>query len=296
MLWLARLERAYSAAVTNPDEKKMLMRVIPSTGEKIPAAGLGTWQTFDIGESAAERAPLKEVLSLFYELGGRVVDSSPMYGRSEKVLGEIAAELSLTRKIFFATKVWTRGREDGIRQMKNSARLFGTEVIDLMQIHNLVDWRTHMETLLRMKEEGNFRYIGITHYTTAAFGELAAVLKEYPVDFLQIPYSIAVREAENELLPLAAEKKTAVLVNRPFEGGSLFRKTAGKELPDWAADFGCESWAQFFLKYLLGNEAVTCVIPATSKPSHLKDNMRAGLGRLPSAEERVRMARLIDGL
>ncbi len=286
----ALIPPAFAAAPTQH------MRQIPKTGESIPAIGLGSWQTFDIGATAAERGPRREVLKLFAEHGGRVVDSSPMYGESESVIGDLAAELGVTSKLFLATKVWTSGRDAGIRQMQESFRRLRTERLDLMQVHNLVDWKTHLETLRDWKAQGKVRYLGITHYTESAYDDLARVMQTEDIDFVQFNYNIIARAAEKRLLPLAREKGIAVLVNKPFEKAGLFDKVKGKELPPWARDIDCGSWAQFFLKFILGHPAVTCAIPATSKPKHLLDNMRAGLGRLPDSATRERMAKLIRGL
>ncbi|MBA2352642.1 MAG: aldo/keto reductase [Burkholderiales bacterium] len=267
----------------------ILQRSIPRSGEQLPAIGLGTWQTFDVGDRANERTPLKEVLSQFVELGGRVIDSSPMYGKSESVAGDLAAELGVREKLFIATKVWTSGREAGIEQMTASMQRLRAQPIDLMQVHNLVDVETHLETLRRWKKAGRIRYLGVTHYRVDAFDELAALIQSEALDFVQLNYSIMTPAAEERLLPIAAANKTAVLVNRPFDGAAWFARTRGKPLPSWVGDFDCVSWAQFALKYILSNPAVTCAIPATSKPGHLMDNMRAGYGRLPDADTRQRM-------
>lgn len=271
-----------------------ICRAIPRTGELLPVVGLGTWQTFDVAES--QRAPLSRVLGEFVRLGGSVIDSSPMYGRSESVVGNLAAELGLHKKLFLATKVWTSERDDGVRQMEESFRRLRTERMDLMQIHNLVDWRTHLVTLRRWKVQGRVRYIGVTHYTESAYGELARVLEAEEIDFVQLNYSIAERAAERRLLPLAAERRVAVLVNRPFAEGSLFRKVRGKPLPPWAAEIGSTSWAKFFLKFVISHPAVTCAIPATSNVEHLVDNMQAGMPPLPDTAMRERMARYVDEL
>ncbi len=273
-----------------------LRRPIPRSGELLPVIGLGTWQTFDVGSAPAERAPLREVLRRFVELGGRVVDSSPMYGNSEGVLGDLAVELGVRKKLFLATKVWTSGREAGIRQMEQSFRRLRTDRMDLMQVHNLVDWRTHLATLRGWKEQGKVRCLGVTHYTESAYADLARVLESEELDFVQLNYSIVEREAERRLLPLAAERRIAVIVNRPFAQASLFGKVRGKPLPAWAADIDCVSWAQFFLKFIVSHPAVTCAIPATSKVTHLVDNMQAALGRLPDDAVRERMARYIAEL
>jgi len=271
----------------------VLARPIPSTGETIPVVGLGTWRTFDVGASAAEREPLREVLRRFVALGGRVVDSSPMYGTAEAVVGDLAADLGLRDSLFLATKVWTSGREAGVAQMEQSLRRLRVARLDVMQIHNLLDWRTHLRTLRAWKQEGRIRYLGITHYTAGAYDELERVMRSEPLDFLQINYSLGEREAERRVLPLARDRGLAVLVNRPFQEGDLFRKVRGQEVPSWAADFDGESWAQFFLKWILAHPAVTCVIPATSRSAHLVDNMRAGQGRLPDEATRERMVGLV---
>jgi diketogulonate reductase-like aldo/keto reductase len=268
----------------------MLTRAIPATGEELPVIGLGTWKTFDVGSSAKEREPLRPVLREFAALGGTVVDSSPMYNRSEEVIGDLAAELGVQERLFLATKVWTTGREKGIEQMESSLRKLRTARLDLMQVHNLVDVDTHLATLRDWKREGRIRYLGITHYTVAAQAEVEAVLRREPVDFLQINYSVAEPEAADRLFPLAEEKGIAVLVNRPFATGDLMRRLAHRPVPDWAAEIGCASWAQLLLKYVISHPAVTCVIPATAQASHLRDNMAAGSGRMPDEALRARIA------
>jgi aryl-alcohol dehydrogenase-like predicted oxidoreductase len=272
----------------------ILTKPIPRTGESLSMIGLGTWQTFDVG--SAERAPLREVLRDFVRLGGTVIDSSPMYGRSESIVGDLAAELNFEGKLFVATKVWTSGREAGIRQMEESFRRLRVKRIDLMQIHNLVDWRAHLNTLREWQKQGRIRYLGVTHYTASAYDQLARVLETEELDFVQLNYSIVEREAEQRLLPLAIDRGVAVLVNRPFAQGQLFSKVRGKPLPAFAAEIGCASWAQLFLKFVVSHPAVTCAIPATSKVQHLIDNMQAGMGRLPAAEIRQRMAKYVADL
>jgi diketogulonate reductase-like aldo/keto reductase len=268
----------------------MLMRNIPSGGEMLPAVGLGTWQTFDVAASPAERAPLREVLSRFVALGGRVVDSSPMYGEAEAVVGDLAAELGLPPSLFVATKVWTQGREAGVTQMERSRQRLRVARLDLVQVHNLVDWQTHLRTLRDWKAAGRVRYVGVTHYKASAYGELERTMRSEPLDFVQLNYSLGERAAENRLLPLAGERGIAVLVNRPYAEGALFRRVKGRALPPWAAELDCQSWGQFFLKWILAHPAVTCVIPATSKPEHLTDNMGAGTGVQPDPTARARMA------
>lgn len=269
---------------------RMHTRPIPSSGEALPVIGCGTWQTFDVGTGSDERAPLAEVLRILFEAGGSVIDSSPMYGRSEAVVGDLLKQAGMHDRAFVATKVWTRGRDAGIRQMRESMKLLQDERIELMQIHNLVDWRTHLKTLRGWKQEGRIRYLGITHYTASAYDELEAIMRAEALDFVQLNYSLAEKEAEARLLPLAAERGIAVLVNQPFGGGRLLRDLANVPLPGWAKDIECNSWAQILLKYVLGNPAVTCAIPGTSRPKHMVDNCRAGMGVLPDAAMRRQMA------
>ena len=274
----------------------MLTRPIPQSKEPLPIIGLGTWQAFDI---AAERAALeqrKEVLRVLLEAGGKLIDASPMYGRAEAVVGCLLTQMKAADRAFLATKVWTSGQRAGIAQMQASLAKLQTPAIDLMQIHNLVAWRTHLPTLRAWKEQKKFRYIGITHYTDAALEDLGHVIRAEPIDFVQFAYSIGGRAAERHLLPLCAERGVGVIVNRPFATGSLFGRVRGKALPAWASELGCASWSQFFLKYILGHPAVTCAIPATSRPDHMRDNLAAATGRLPGAKERKRMADYWDGL
>lgn len=271
-----------------------LRRRIPSSGAELPVIGLGTYSTFDVGDDAVERAAVREVLRRFVDAGGSVVDSSPMYGSAEAVTGDIAADLTLRDRLFLATKVWTSGEAEGIRQMETSFKRLRTTLIDLMQVHNLLDWPTRLKTLRAWKEQGRVRYVGVTHYTAAAYDELARIMQSEPIDFVQFNYSIVERQAEARLLPLARQRGVAVLVNRPFAKSGLFSRVRGKELPAWAAEFDCASWAQFFLKYILAEPAVTCAIPATSRVEHLVDNLQAGVGRLPDAATRRRMVELIE--
>lgn len=273
----------------------MQKRNIPSSGEKLPVIGVGTWQTFDVGNSQDELDPLRQVLKLLVEKGGSVVDSSPMYGRSERVVGELTRELGIKKFLFCATKVWTNGRDSGIKQMEQSMKLMNANPMDLMQIHNLVDWKIHLPVLRKWKEEGKIRYIGITHYHSGAYGQVEEVLKKEPLDFLQINYNIRDRAAEERILPLAQDKGMAVLINQPFESGSLFSSVKGKSLPVWIKEIGCESWGQFFLKFILAHSAVTCVIPGTSKPKHLLDNVQAGFAQLPDPTLKTKMINFFEG-
>ncbi len=273
----------------------MHTRPVPQSNEPLPVVGIGTWQTFDIPQTPTEMEQRKDVLRVLFDAGGKVIDSSPMYGRAEAVVGALLDDMKAHDKAFLATKVWTTGEAAGIRQMTESgAKMRGP--VDLMQIHNLVDWRTHLKTLHVWKDQKRIRYIGLTHYTVPALDELAAIITTERIDFLQFAYSINMRAAEGRLLPLAAERGVAVIVNQPFDSGALFRKVRGKALPAWAAEFDCASWGQLFLKYILGHPAVTCVIPGTAKPDNARDNIAAGMGRLPDDAQRKRMAAFWDEL
>jgi diketogulonate reductase-like aldo/keto reductase len=273
-----------------------LKRPIPKTGELLHAIGLGTWQTFDVGGDAAGRAAAREVLARFVKAGGQMVDSSPMYGSSESVVGDLVADAGAERSLFLATKVWTSGREAGLRQMEESFRRMRVKRLDLMQVHNLTDVNTQLKTLREWKEQGRIRYLGITHYHEGAYAALERLIKSERLDFAQFNYNVVTTAAEERLLPLCAEYKTAVIVNRPFEEGELFRRVKGRELPRWAHEFDCASWAQFFLKFILAHPAVTCAIPATRNPDYLVDNMGAALGRLPDANMRRRMVQHMRSL
>ncbi|MCB9638671.1 MAG: aldo/keto reductase [Myxococcales bacterium] len=271
----------------------LLSRKIPKTQEALPAIGLGTWQTFDIEADTKALQQRLQVLRLLQQHGGTVIDSSPMYGRAEAVVGQLCQKLGGNKRFFFATKVWTHGKDEGIAQMKASLQKMRTQKLDLMQIHNLVDWKTHLRTLKDWKARGIIRYIGITHYLSSAFDQLESIMRHEDIDFVQIPYSIVLRDAEKKLLPLAAERKIAVLINRPYEGGDLFARVRRKPVPLWIKrDLGCTSWAQVFLKFILSHPQVTCVIPGTSKPKHLLDNLRAGHGPLPTTKQREQLASL----
>ena len=299
----AKLIGGTAAAVVLPittqaatESSTILTRTIPSSGETLPVIGLGTWRAFDVDLTSDIRRHLEEVLSLFVKLSGRVIDSSPMYGRAEVVIGELTAALGIREKLFLATKVWTRGKENGIKSIERSMALLRTNRIDLMQVHNLLDVHTHLATLRQWKEQGRIRYIGVTHYNSSAFPEIERILRTEKLDFLQINYSLMEPEAEQRVLPLAQERGVAVIVNRPFGAGDLFDKVRSKPLPGWAAEFDCRSWAQFFLQWIAAHPAVTCAIPATNKPSHLQDNVQAGTGRLPDANMRRRMTELVSSL
>jgi aryl-alcohol dehydrogenase-like predicted oxidoreductase len=284
-----------AAAVRSPARGRgrgMEVRKIPRSGEPLPVIGLGTWQTFDVGPSDEERAPRLEVLRAFLEAGGRVIDSSPMYGRAEEVTGDLLAALpGGAPRPFLATKVWTRGKEAGEAQIHESRRRLRAEVIDLLQVHNLLDWETQLATLRDLKARGAIRHLGITHYARSAFDEMERLLRSERLDFVQLPYSAANRDAEARLLPAAGDTGTAVLVMRPFEEGDLFRRVKGRPLPGWAGEIGATAWSQIFLKFILSHPAVTAVLPATSRPRHLEENVKAGVGPMPDAAQRRRMAR-----
>ena len=273
-----------------------LARRVPKTGEAIPAVGLGTWQVFDVATDAKEKAQAEETLKAFVELGGRVIDSSPMYGSSESVTGELAAALGVGAKLFVATKVWTSGRQEGIRQMEESMRKLRVERLDLMQVHNLVDASTHLATLREWKTAGRVRYLGVTHYHAGAHADLEKIIRPGDVDFVQVNYSLAEPEAGRRLLAAAADSRTAVIVNRPFAEGAMFRRVRGGPLPAWAREIGCASWAQFFLKWILGHPAVTCAIPGTRNPKHVADNLGAASGPLPDEAMRRRMSVYFESL
>ena len=272
----------------------MLTRPIPSTGEQLPVIGLGTWQRFDVGNSESERQRLRDVLQTMQRLGGRLIDSSPMYGRSEEVVGYLTSELTSVDKFFYATKVWTTGKQNGIEQMNESFRKMRRTTMDLMQIHNLVDWQTHLKTLRAWKDEGKIRYIGITHYQSSQHDALEQIIKTEKLDFVQVNYSIRVRNAEKSLLPTCIDKDVAVIVNEPLEKGKLFRDVKGKSVPNWAIEQGITTWTQFFLKFIISHQAVTCLIPATANPEHMLDNLAAGSNPLPDNVLRQKMAEFID--
>jgi len=284
---LSAFAAAKPAAITRP---------IPSSGEQLPVMGMGSMGTFDVSGTPEELVRLTEVLQAFFDNGGALVDSSPMYGNAEAMLGEVLQHVHNKDALFTATKVWTEGKQQGIDEMYRSMGRMRVTTIDLMQIHNLKDWRTHIETLRDWKASGKIRYIGVTTSHGRRHEELIEAMNEVEFDFVQFTYNIADREAEKRLLPLAQDRGAATLINLPFGRASLFEKVRGKALPDWAADFDCTSWAQFFLKFCLGHPAVTCLIPATSKPHHMVDNMAAGFGRLPDEAMRQRMIRHMDSL
>ena len=265
----------------------MITRNIPSSNEPVPVIGLGTWRTFDVASQRA-RAPLAAIVDRFAAAGGRLIDTSPMYGRAEETVGELAPRVP---DAFVATKVWTRGRAAGIEQMERSVELLRR--VDLIQVHNLVDWRTHLATLRQWKDEARIRYLGITHYQTSAFDDLASIMRGEEIDFVQLPMSVELPDAAERLLPLAQSRGIAVIVNRPFEGGALMHRVRRKPLPAWAADFDCRSWSEVFLRWIVSHQEVTCVIPATANAEHLAENLRAGEGRMLDVRERRRLREFV---
>ena len=277
------------SAMTND----VIKRVIPSSGEEISIMGMGTYSTFSHSTPLEQ---LGEVMQAFFDHGGQMIDSSPMYGPAEGIVGELLKTTQNTAGYFAATKVWTDGREAGIDQMNESMELMGVETMDLMQIHNLRDWKIHLKTLKEWKEQGRIRYLGITTSHGRYHDELETIMKTEPLDFVQLTYSAANRLTDERLLPLAHDRGIATIINRPYQGGSLFRKVRGKPLPDWAGEIDCASWGQFFLKFIAGHPAVTCIIPATSKVRHILDNMAGGTGRVPDAAQRRRMIDYLEAL
>jgi diketogulonate reductase-like aldo/keto reductase len=266
-----------------------LRKAIPASGERLPVIGMGSWLTFDVGDHERARAVRTQVLQAFFDHGGALVDSSPMYGSAQEVIGHALARVRNRNALFAATKVWIYGRWLGVKQMEAARELWGVPRFDLMQIHNMLDWRAHLETLRTWKAEGRIRYIGITTSHGRRHDELARVLAKEPFDFVQFTYNLIDRDVEQRLLPLAAERGVAVIINRPFDGGALFGQVRGKPLPPWAGEFDCANWAQYFLKFIVSHPAVTCAIPATSRVDHMIENMGAGFGRLPDAGMRRRM-------
>jgi aryl-alcohol dehydrogenase-like predicted oxidoreductase len=281
-----------AASQTNPSE--ILKRAIPSTGEQLPVVGLGTWQAFMPTDPTDANAltPLEEVLKTFFDLGGRVVDTAPAYGHAEQVVGALAKKFGITNDLFIATKVSAGGNDQATQQMNNSLAKLNRQRIDLMQIHNLADATNNLALLRDWKQQGKFKYIGITHIAPPRMDALEQLIRAGGIDFVQLPYSIAERRAEKSLIPACVEHKTAILVMRPFDGGNLFKDTKGKPLPDSVKAYA-SSWGEAYLKWILANEAITAVLPATSKVNHLKDNMNAGSARLPDANERDELVRLL---
>jgi len=273
-----------------------ITRAIPSSGERLPVVGMGSWITFNVGDDRALRDDRAEVLREFFARGGQVIDCSPMYGSSAEVIGYGLEKLGHPPQLFSASKVWTWWQGDGPEQVEEQRAAWGIEGFDLMQVHNLLNWEGHLETLRRWKEEGRLRYLGITTSHGRRHEEMEEVMKSQPLDFVQLTYNILDREAEARLLPLAAERGQAVLVNRPFRRKALIRRFEGEPLPDWAAEIGAANWPQFLLKFIVSHPAVTCVIPATSRVDHMAENMGALYGPLPDTALRRRMVDYVERL
>jgi len=291
------LSGARIGLASDSSSEVVIRKPIPSTGEELPAVGIGSWQRFDVPASdRAGRENCTAVLREFFDLGGGLVDSSPMYGQAQDAIGEALREIGATPTLFSATKVWTEGRKAGIDQMEEAMRLWGIDRFDLIQVHNLVDWSTHLAWLNDWKAEDRVRYTGITTSHGSRHSAVEKLMRSESFEFVQFTYSLANLKAEEHLLPLAQERQIAVIVNRAFEGGNLFGRVRGKPLPDFAAEFDCKSWAQYFLKFVISHPAVTCVIPATSNLKHLEDNMGAMRGRLPNADQRDEMIRYYEAL
>ena len=283
---LSFLPTLSNASILN---ESMLKRVIPSSGEEMPVIGLGTSRVFDIERSKNELNVREKILDIFYENGGRLIDTSPMYGMSEEIIGITAKKYIEKNRFFLATKVWTEGRENGMRQIEESFQKMRADKISLIQVHNLLDWKTQIKTLRSLKDEGRIDYIGITHYKSNAFDEMIKIMKAEKVDFAQFNYSMGEREAEQKILPFCKDNGIATLINRPFMRGRLFREAQEKKLPSWVSDYDIDSWGQFFLKYIISHDAVTNIIPATSKPKNMLDNARAGMGRMLDEKAKKRM-------
>ena len=273
----------------------MARRIIPTTGELLPVVGLGTSRVFDTNLSQRSLNPRKEIVKALLDHGGSLIDTSPMYGKAEEVTGEIAKNLKVNDQLFLATKVWIEGKEAGEIQMKESSKKLNKAVIDLMQIHNLLDWKTHIKTLYDWKEQGKINYIGISHFRSSAFSQIEKIITEEKIDFAQFNYSLKEREAEKRLLPLCKEKGVATMINRPFMRGKLFKAVAKKKLPSWAYEYNMNTWSQFFLKFILANPAVTSIIPATSNPTHMVDNLIGGIGPIPEMDLQKKMEDVVEG-
>ena len=283
-----------SIALQATDAKNyMARRIIPSTGELLPVIGLGTSRVFDTNLSEKSLNPRKEIVKALLDHGGSLIDTSPMYGRAEEVTGKIAQDLKVNDRLFLATKVWIEGKEAGQIQMNASSKKLNKAVIDLMQIHNLLDWKTHIKTLYKWKEQGKINYIGISHFRSNAFNQIEKIITKERIDFAQFNYSLEEREAEKRLLPLCREKGVATLINRPFMRGKLFKAVARKKLPSWTYEYNVNTWSQFFLKFILANQAVTTVIPATSNPAHMIDNLIGGIGPIPEVGLQKKMVEVV---
>jgi len=289
---LSSLSLLPELSVASKLDQSMLKRPIPSSGEEIPVIGLGTSRVFDIQPTGSELNIRKEILDIFYKNGGRLIDTSPMYGMSEEIIGISAEEYIQKNRFFLATKVWTEGKENGLRQIEESFKKMKANKISLIQVHNLLDWKTQIKTLRSLKDEGRIDYIGITHYKSNAFNEMIKIMKAEKIDFAQFNYSLGEREAEQRILPFCKENGIATLINRPFMRGKLFKEAQKMKLPSWVSDYDIDSWGQFFLKYILSHDAVTNVIPATSKSKNMLDNSQAGMGGMLDAAAKKRMVEI----
>ena len=285
----------FAPASVTGEQSGMLSKKIPSSGEALPVIGLGTYSVFDVSGTPDEIATRKDIVARLTGAGGSLIDTSPMYNRSERIIGDVVDAGADRDRLFLATKVWTDGAEAGAAQMQRSADLMRTHVIDLMQVHNLRDTAAHMRTIRAWQEEGRIRYSGLTHYTAGGHEALVREMSTFAPQFIQINYSLGEREAESRVLPMARDLGVAVLINRPFQAGRLFRAVAGRDLPEFAREYA-DSWGQFFLKFIISHPAVTCVIPATSKPHHMVDNLGAGFGNMPDPGQRKRMAEYFANL
>ena len=294
--FMAAAGAAAATAANSRASSPLLMKSIPSTGETVPAVGMGSWLTFDVGDDPSLRRQRADVLSAFFEGGGRVIDSSPMYGSSQAVIGAALKSLGRTDECFAADKVWTPGGEDGPSQIERTLARWGVARFDLLQVHNLVDWRRHLDTLFAMKAEGRLRYVGVTTCAGLRHAEVEAIMTAAPIDFVQLTYNIADREAEERLLPLAIDRRIAVIANRPFREGALFAHVEGARLPEVAADIGASTWAQFMLKFSIAHPAITCAIPATRRVDHMRENIGALTGTTPDAATRRTMAAAFDAI
>jgi len=274
----------------------LIRKKIPSTGETLPIIGIGTARRYEQIHTEAEKAPLRDTLRQFKELGGTVIDSSPTYGTAEAVVGDLVDELKIRDSLFVATKVSTSGRQAGIDQIQQSFKRLRTAKIDLIAVHNLRDTKTQLQTLRELKQAERIRYIGITTSFENQYPEFEQTMKAESLDFIQVDYALDNRNADERILPLAAERGTAAMINLPFGRGRLFNAVQGKKLPEWAAEFDCKTWAQFFLKYIVSHPAVTCAVPGMAKAEYVVDNLGAARGRLPDTAMRGRMEKFIDGL
>ncbi|MCF6264340.1 MAG: aldo/keto reductase [Xanthomonadales bacterium] len=289
LLVLSAVELLSNSSWAQSHHQDLLFKKIPSSGQLIPAIGMGTWITFDIDQPTNQLENPLNILKAFFKAGGQMIDSSPMYGHAQKVLGQILPQLNQSSQLFSATKVWTIGNDNGIKQMELSRKLWKIESFDLMYVHNMLDWKIHLPVLNKMKDQGQLKYTGITTPHGRRHSELITMMKNNPIDFIQVSYNMYDREIEKEILPLARDLGIAVVINRPFQTGGLFSRMGDKSLPQWAEDIQCQTWAQFFLKFIISHPSVSCAIPATSQISHMQENMFALKGKMPDQHMRHEM-------